>query len=58
MKINLPQPGGIAERSGKVKQGGVYISPNLKRESVMLDRNGNQIDPRTKQVIKLAEKDE
>lgn len=52
MKINLPKQGQVAERSGTVKQGGVYISPNLKRVSVMLNRNGDQIDPRTKQIIK------
>jgi len=31
------------------------ISPNLKRESVRIDTQGNEINPRTKQVINPAE---
>jgi hypothetical protein len=34
---------------------GVAISPNIRRESVRIDVNGNEIDPRTKQVIKPAD---
>lgn len=34
----------------------VVIDPNIKKESVRIDLNGNQIDPRTKQVIKPVEK--
>lgn len=49
-KINLP--GQVTGRSAVVERGGVYISPNLKRQSVMLDRNGNEIDPRTKKILK------
>jgi hypothetical protein len=56
-KINLS--GQITERSATVQRGSVYISPNLKRQSVMLDRNGNEIDPRTKRILKHnQEKDE
>lgn len=49
MKKKLPQTG---ERSAVIKKPSVVISPNLKKESIMLDRDGNQIDRRTKQVIK------
>lgn len=31
--------------------GGVVISPNVQRTKQMIDVNGNQIDPKTKQVI-------
>ena len=33
----------------------VVIDPNIKKESVRIDLNGNQIDPRTKQVVKPVE---
>ena len=36
------------------KTGGVYISPNLIKNSEMIDEFGNVIDPRTKQIIKKA----
>jgi len=52
MKIN---PTG--EREGVINKGKTVISPNLKKESVMLDRNGNVIDPRTKQIINKAEEE-
>jgi len=55
MKVNFT---GIRERESTVKTGKVVISPNLKRETVMLDRNGNEIDPRTKQIIKKVGEDE
>ncbi len=38
-------------------QGSVVISPNLKREKVYLDKDGNEIDPKTKQIIRRAEKE-
>lgn len=53
MKVNLEQPQ-INERAGVVNRGKTVLGP-LKKESVMLDANGNQIDRRTKQIIKLAE---
>jgi len=51
-KINLPRPQ-VNEHSGPRKEGGVYIAQNITRQSAMLDRNGNQINPRTKQIIKI-----
>ena len=36
--------------------GNIVISPNIKKESVRIDINGNEIDPRTKRVIKPVEK--
>ena len=33
----------------------VFIDPNPVRVREMLDRDGNVIDPRTKQIIKKAE---
>lgn len=38
----------------KPEQRRTFISPTLIKERVMLDRDGNQIDPKTKQIIKLA----
>ena len=35
----------------------VVISPNLIREKEMLDKFGNVIDPRTKQIIRKAEQE-
>jgi hypothetical protein len=32
----------------------VSISPNLTRNSIMVDIDGNEIDPRTRQIIKKA----
>lgn len=36
------------------KKGKIVVSMNPVRERVMLDIDGNQIDPRTKRIIKLA----
>jgi len=52
MNIKLPQQN-TSEREGVVTRGGgVVIASNIKRESEMLDKFGNIIDPRTKQIIK------
>jgi hypothetical protein len=53
MKINLNT--GITEREATIKSGSTVISSRLIREREMLDVNGNVIDPRTKQIIRLAE---
>lgn len=53
MKINLDT--GIREREATHKPGSTVIAQNLIRERVMLDSEGNTIDPRTKQIIKRAE---
>jgi len=37
-------------------RGGTFISPNLKKTREMIDKAGNIIDPRTKQIIKPASK--
>lgn len=37
--------------------GGVTISPNIKKESVRINTNGDVIDPRTKQIISKNEPD-
>lgn len=52
MKINVHKSG---ERVLPQKKGGVIIASNLKRERVVLDANGNEIDMRTKQIIKKAQ---
>lgn len=49
MKINTNQ--GAAGRQG------VGISPNLIRNRVMVDIDGNEIDPRTKEIITKAEEE-
>jgi hypothetical protein len=33
----------------------VFIDPNPRKEREMLDRDGNVIDPRTKQIIRRKE---
>jgi hypothetical protein len=35
--------------------GGVFVSPNIKKESVRISPNGDFIDPKTKQVIQEVE---
>ncbi len=42
----------IKTRERKIEQGSTFISPNLKKEIMMLDKYGNEIDPRTRQIIK------
>jgi hypothetical protein len=32
-----------------------FVDPNPRKEKEMLDRDGNVIDPRTKQIIKKVE---
>jgi hypothetical protein len=46
--VQAPVANGVVGRSK------VSISPNLIRVSERLDKDGNVIDPRTKQIIKLA----
>ena len=42
----------IKIREGSTQpQNKVRIAQNLKKESVMLDRFGNRIDPKTRQII-------
>lgn len=53
MKINIGN--GITERSAVIKPAQTFVSGNLKKESVMLDKDGNEIDRRTKRVVKLNE---
>ena len=43
------------ERTISKKESNVVISSNPVRIREMLDKNGNVIDPRTKQIIKRAE---
>ena|ERR1700745_4081528 len=35
----------------------VVISSNIKRTSVQIDKEGNEIDPKTKQIIKFKDKE-
>lgn len=60
MKIDQNNGGnatGISERSGTINNNKprVVIARNLAKERETLDRDGNVIDPRTKQIIKRAE---
>lgn len=48
---------GITERESTTKQRGVVVSSNLKKESVIIDRNGNVIDPKTNTIINREEKE-
>ena len=49
---------GVKSRGGKIPSGSTMISPNLKKQSVVLDRDGNQIDLATKRIIKYKVSDE
>ena len=42
----------MQSRSWKLPVGSTIISANLKKKSVMIDKDGNEIDPITKQIIK------
>ena len=42
----------IKSRGGKIPQGSTVISPNLRKKSVVLDKEGNQIDLATRRIIK------
>lgn len=39
------------------KKQSVFIDPNPKRERIFLDANGNEIDMKTKTIIKQAEQE-
>lgn len=61
MEIKLPQnqapepaPAGVQGRGGivEVPHGATVIAQNLRKQSVYIDRDGNQVDPGTKRVIK------
>ena len=49
---------GIKSRGGKIPSGATVIAPNLKRQSVVLDRDGNQIDLATRRIIKYKVNEE
>lgn len=40
------------------EQGRTFIAANLKKETMRLDRFGNEIDPRTKQIINPVDKEQ
>ncbi len=54
MKIDMGQKT-RPDEGEQQNQGKTVISQNLVRTSVFLDAHGNQIDPRTKQIIRKAE---
>ena len=41
-----------------IPTGSTVVSRNLKKESVFIDKDGNFIDPRTKQIIKPVEREQ
>lgn len=52
MKVNL---GNMQREGTREGQGSTFIAANIKKEAVMLDRYGNEIDRRTKQIINKNE---
>lgn len=52
MEVNLGQNKDIQSRGGKIAQGATVIAPNLKKETKFINRQGDEIDPVTKRVIK------
>ena len=55
MKINNINPNNQNQQHSLGKRGGVAIATNLKRERIVLDSFGNEIDLRSKQIIRKAE---
>ncbi len=55
MKINFGQQ---PEGQHHPQERKTFIAQNLIRKSVMLNANGDEIDPRTKQVIRRAGQEE
>ena len=56
MQVNLGQPKQEAVQvNSNPEQGKVVLATNFVRSRVMLDKDGNEIDPRTKQIIKQAD---
>lgn len=53
MKVNMGQPN-EALASSNPNRGRVVVSTHPVRQRMMFDIDGNQIDPRTKKIIKLA----
>ncbi len=47
-----PQPNNVPAQP---EQGKVVLAQHMVRTRVMLDKNGNEIDPRTRQIIKKAD---
>jgi hypothetical protein len=53
MKIKLSQPPqGMKSETKKIGVGGTFISPNLVKKSVVVNKDGDYIDLATKKVIK------
>ena len=53
MKVNMGQPQSQGQTGGAPKEGRVFIDfNNMKKESVRLDIDGNEIDPITKRILK------
>lgn len=53
----MPQTAQLEGKSGDNYMGKVVMGTNIKPERVRIDGNGNVIDPKTKQIIKPAEKE-
>lgn len=52
MEIRIGNNNGVQSRGGKLPEGATVIAANLKKESKFIDREGNEIDPVTKRIIK------
>lgn len=52
MKINLPKTLQVGEKLTTVPRRGGIVTGNIRTERVFIDINGNEINPRTKQIIK------
>ena len=53
MQVNFNQK--MKGENTQEAQGRTFIAANLIKERVMLDRFGNEIDPKTKQIINKSE---
>lgn len=56
MQINIHKKQSAPQGAPSQGRGRVVISPNPVKQRVFIDINGNEIDPRTKRIIRL-EKD-
>lgn len=60
MEIQIGQKGGIQSRGGKLPEGATVIAANLKKQSTVIDRDGNivsSLDPKEKHIIKKKDTD-
>ena len=57
MQVNIGQPTEQTKVNASPEQGKVVLDPHPIKVKIFLDSHGNEIDPRTKQIINQADKE-